>query len=236
MLGIDWTYIVLVLPAMLFAMWASSRVSNTFKKYQNQHSTKKITALQAAQIVLNANGLTNIKIERIKGVLTDHFSPTENIIRLSEPVYDSTSTAAIGVACHEAGHAIQHAVGYVPIKIRMAIVPATNFGGRISPWLIMGGLILAQMSQDPTFGIYLAYAGILLFGIVLFFQLITLPTEFNASRRALQAISQHDILTPEEMVATKKVLSAAALTYVAALAVTLMQLIRFLLLVNRRRR
>jgi len=235
-MAFDWTYLVLVLPAMFFAMWASSRVSSTFKKYQNQLSSKRITGLQAAQTVLNANGLTNIKIERIKGQLTDHFSPTENIIRLSEPVYDSTSTAAIGVACHEAGHAIQYAVGYAPIKLRMAILPVTNFGGRFSPYLIMGGLILSSMSQDPTFGIYLAYAGIILFGAVLLFQLFTLPTEFNASSRALQAIQQHDILTPAEMEATKKVLSAAALTYVAALAVTLMQLIRFLIIVSGRRR
>ena len=162
----DWTYLVLVLPAIIFSMWASNRVSKTFDKYRNQQSVRRITGAQAARTVLQANGLNNVPIDRITGKLTDHYDPTANVIRLSGAVHDSTSTVAIGIACHEVGHAIQHATGYAPVKIRTAIVPVTNFGSRISPILIIAGLILGAFSY---YFIYLAYIGILFFALCAFF-------------------------------------------------------------------
>lgn len=229
----DWTYLVLVLPAMLFALWASNRVKRTFQKYQSQQSFRRITGAQAARMVLDANGLQNVPIDQISGNLTDHYDPTANVIRLSSGVYSSSSTAAIGVACHEVGHAIQHATGYTPVKVRTAIVPITNFGSKLSVPLIIAGLILSTFSYYFTF---LAYAGILCFALCTFFQLVTLPTEFNASKRALQSIQTQGILSGSELAGAKEVLNAAAMTYVAALAVSLMQLIRFIILVRRRRR
>jgi Zn-dependent membrane protease YugP len=224
---------VLVLPAIIFSMWTSSRVNRVFKKYQNQQSSRRITGAQAARTVLNSNGLGNIPIDRITGKLTDHYDPTANVIRLSNAVYDNTSTVAIGIACHEVGHAIQHKTGYAPVKVRTAIVPITNFGARISPILIIAGLLLGSLSYHFT---YLTYIGIALFALCTFFQLITLPTEFNASKRALQSIRSNGFLTAQEMVSAKEILNAAALTYVAALTVSLMQLLRFITLLSRRRR
>ncbi len=231
--GIDWTYIILVLPAMLFAMWASSHVNSTYKKYSRQYNRRGITAEAAARFILDRNGLTHIGIERIAGQLTDHYDPEAQVIRLSENVYGSTSTAAVGVACHETGHAIQHAVGYTPIRIRTAIVPITNFGAKLSTPLILIGLLLASVSD---FFAYVAYAGVACFGLCLLFQLVTLPTEFNASSRALSCIKETNLLVGEEYNGAKKVLSAAAMTYVASLAVTLMQLLRFVVLIAGRRR
>ncbi len=230
---IDWTYIVLVLPAVLFAAWASSRVNSTFAKYKNTSNRRGITGAQAARWVLDRNGLTNVPIEHIQGSLTDHYDPKANVIRLSDDVYGSSSTAAIGVACHEVGHAIQHATNYAPVKIRTAIVPITNIGARISVPLILIGLLLASMGN--VF-IMLAYIGCACFGLSTVFQLVTLPTEFNASNRALKTIEETNLLQGEELGQAKKVLSAAAMTYVAALAVSLAQLLRFLVIVNGRRR
>lgn len=228
----DWTYVILVLPAMLFSMWASAKVKNTFNKYSKIGSYRRITGAEAAQRVLNANGIRDVRIEPISGSLTDHYDPSEKVVRLSQSVYGNTSVAAVGVACHEVGHAIQHAVGYTPVKIRTAIIPITNFGSKLSMPLIIGGLVLSSFSYMFT---YLAYLGLACFALCAVFQLVTLPVEFNASRRALQSISTQGILTEEELKGTKKVLSAAALTYVAALAVTLMQLLRFFILINNRR-
>ena len=229
----DWTYIVLVLPCILLSLWASSNVKSTFNRYAKQYSSRRITGAEAAQRVLTANGVTGVRIERIAGDLTDHFDPKTNVIRLSSGVYDSTSTAAIGVACHEAGHAVQYAQAYGPIKLRAAVIPVTNFGSRIAmPLILLGVLLSAFMELSYT----LVYLGIACFGLSLVFQLITLPVEFNASRRAMQAIEQVNILTSEEQKGARKTLTAAALTYVAATAVALSQLLRLLVIFGGRRR
>ena len=225
--------LLLVLVCAVFALWASANVSSTFKKYAAQRSVRGITGAQAAQRVLSANGVTGVRIERVGGNLTDHFDPRTNVIRLSDSVYSSTSTAAIGVACHEAGHAVQYAVGYGPIKLRAAIIPATNFGTKIAWPLMLAGLLLSSMS----YAFYnLVYVGIACFSLSLVFQLVTLPVEFNASRRALVAIEEGNILTDEELVGARKTLRAAAMTYVAAVATSLAQLLRLLAIYGNRRR
>lgn len=230
--GFDMTYVVLVLPCLLLATIASSRVKSTFKKYSKQISQRRITGAEAAQRVLNANGVRNVRIERVHGELTDHYDPKANVIRLSGSVYDNPSTAAIGVACHEAGHAVQYAQSYAPIKLRAAIIPVTNFGSKLAMPLILLGIILNFLGEISYTFIYL---GIACFGLSLVFQLITLPVEFNASRRALVAIEENEILTQEELKGAKKTLSAAAMTYVAATAVALAQLLRLIMLFGRRR-
>ena len=229
----DWTYLALVLPCILIAMWASSNVNSTFQRYSKQFSLRRITGAQAAQRVLSSHGVTNVKIERVNGNLTDHFDPRSNVIRLSDHVYDSTSTAAIGVACHEAGHAVQYAQNYGPIKLRAAIIPVTNIGSKLAMPLILLGLLF---SFAGNFSYTLVYLGIACFGLSLVFQLVTLPVEFNASRRALQAIQSGNILTDEELKGAKKTLSAAAMTYVAATAVALAQLLRLIILFGGRGR
>ena len=231
--GFDWTYFVLVLPCILLSLWASGNVNSTFRKYSNQYSRRNITAAQAAQQVLRANGVANVRIEHVSGNLTDHFDPSANVIRLSDNVYGSTSTAAIGVACHEAGHAVQYAQEYAPIRLRAAIIPVTNFGSRLAMPLILIGLLLTAFGN---LSYTLIYLGIGCFGLSLIFQLITLPVEFNASRRAMAAIQQTGLLTEEEQNGARKALRAAALTYVAATAVVLSQLLRLLLLFGNRGR
>ena len=231
--GFDWTYIVLVLPCILLSLWASSHVNSTFKKYSTQYSIRRITGAEAAQRVLSANGVRGVRIDRVSGNLTDHYDPTTNVIRLSDSVYSSTSTAAIGVACHEAGHAVQYAENYAPIKLRAAIIPLTNFGSKIAMPLILAGLLLTALG---SFSDTLVYLGIAAFGLSLVFQIVTLPVEFNASRRAMQAIEQTGILTEDEQRGARKTLSAAAMTYVAATAVALAQLLRLILLFGGRRR
>ena len=231
--GFDWTYFVLVLPCILLSLWASGNVNSTFRKYSNQYSRRNITAAQAAQQVLRANGVANVRIEHVSGNLTDHFDPSANVIRLSDNVYGSTSTAAIGVACHEAGHAVQYAQEYAPIRLRAAIIPVTNFGSRLAMPLILIGLLLTAFGN---LSYTLIYLGIGCFGLSLIFQLITLPVEFNASRRAMAAIQQTGLLTEEEQNGARKTLRAAALTYVAATAVVLSQLLRLLLLFGNRGR
>lgn len=230
--GFDLTYVILVLPCLILSLWASFNVKSTFKRYSNQYSSRRITGAQAAQRVLSANGVTNVRIERISGKLTDHFDPRSNVIRLSDDVYDSTSTAAIGVACHEAGHAVQYAQSYGPIKFRAAIIPITNIGCHLSMPLIILGLILSSMGYMATFFIYL---GIAFFGLSVLFQFVTLPVELNASRRAMRAISDVNILNDEEQRGARKTLTAAALTYVAATAVALMQLLRLILIFGGRK-
>lgn len=229
---LDMTYIILVLPAVIFALWASSHVNSTFNKYSKQFNSRNLTGAQAARFVLDRNGCRDVRIERISGNLTDHYDPASNVIRLSDSVYDSTSSAAVGVSCHEAGHAIQYAENYAPIKMRAAIIPITNIGSRLAVPLIILGLVLCAM--EPSW-IGISYLGIACFGLSTVFQLLTLPTEFNASNRAIAAIENSNLLMNEELTGAKKVLKAAALTYVAALAVSLMQLLRLLILVNRRR-
>lgn len=225
--GFDWTYLVIILPCVILSMWTSYNVNRTFRKYSDQYSYRGLTGANAAQRVLRSHGIHNVRIERISGNLTDHYDPKSNVIRLSDSVYDNTSTAAIGVACHEAGHAVQYAQNYAPIKLRAAIVPVTNFGSKLSMPLILLGLLLSFMGN---FSYTLVYIGIACFGLSVIFQLVTLPVEFNASRRALEAIEQGQILTEEELQGARRTLSAAALTYVAATAVAMAQLLRLLIL------
>ena len=169
---IDWTYMILVLPAVLFTMWASANVKSTYNRYSRQQNSRGMTGAQAARRVLDANGLQNVAIQQIDGELTDHYDPKANMIRLSADVYNSTSTAAIGVACHEVGHAIQYAQDYVPVKIRSAIIPVTNFGSKLSWPLVLAGLLLCSVAPDF---IYLAYIGVACFALCAVFQLVTLP-------------------------------------------------------------
>ena len=231
--GFDWTYIYIVLPCFILAMIASARVNSTFRKYSKQISMRHITGSEAAMRVLRANGISNVRIERISGNLTDHYDPKANVIRLSDVVYDSPSTAAIGVACHEAGHAVQYAREYFPIKVRAAIIPITNIGSRLAMPLILLGVLFGALGN---FSYNLVYIGIACFSLSLVFQLITLPVEFNASRRAMQAIEASEILTEEEQRGARKTLTAAAMTYVAAVAVAAAQLFRLILLFGGRRR
>lgn len=229
----DWTYVVLVLPCIILSLIASNRVNSVFKKYSTIYSLRRITGAQAAQRVLHANGVTGVRIEQTGGNLTDHYDPRNNIIRLSERVYSSTSVAAIGVACHEAGHAVQYAQNYAPIRLRAAIIPLTSFGSKLAMPLILLGLFLVAFEKISYLFIYL---GIACFGLSFLFQLITLPVEFNASRRAISAIEDGELLTPQEQKGAQKTLSAAAMTYVAATAVALAQLLRLLMLFGRRKR
>ena len=231
--GFDWTYLYLVLPCILLSLWASSNVNSTFQKYSKQFSQRRLTGAEAAQRVLAANGVRGVRIDRVSGNLTDHFDPKTNVIRLSDNVYDSTSTAAIGVACHEAGHAVQYAQDYAPIKLRAAIIPITNFGSKIAMPLILIGILLSALGNVSYTFVYL---GIAAFSLSLVFQLVTLPVEFNASRRAMQAIESANILTEEEQRGARKTLKAAAMTYVAATAVSLAQLLRLILIFGGRSR
>ena len=228
----DFTYLILLLAATIFSLWASVKVNTTFKRYSSVRPASGITGAEAARRVLDANGLYNVRIERIHGNLTDHFDPRSNVIRLSDGVYGSSSASAIGVAAHEAGHALQYAKGYVPLKLRNAIIPVTNIGARLAmPLILLGLLFISAGSQF----VYIAYIGVACFSLSTLFQLLTLPTEFDASRRALSSIEESGLLRGEELSSASKVLSAAALTYVAALAVSIIQLLRLISLVNNRR-
>ncbi len=223
----NYYYIILVLPMVILSMVASAKVNSSFKKYSKVLSARRITGAQAAFEILRFYGITNVKIERVAGNLTDHFDPKTNVIRLSDNVYNSTSVAAIGVACHEAGHAAQYAESYGPIKIRNTILPLANVGSK-------AGIPLAILGYVLGFG-PLAIAGVIFFSFAVIFQLVTLPVEFNASNRALKVISEVDILSDEEKKGAKSVLSSAAMTYVAALAVSVANLLRLILSINRRR-
>lgn len=222
----DPTY-VLVIIALLLSMFASFGVKATFSKYDKVSNSRGLTAQDIARRILDSNGLTNVRIERVSGNLTDHFDPKSNVIRLSDATHSSTSVGAIGVAAHECGHAIQYALGYGPIKIRNKIVPVVNIGNSLSMPLFLLGLILGMYN--------LALFGAALFGLVLIFQLITLPVEFNASRRAISILDERQLLDTDELRGAKKVLKAAAMTYVASVAATALQLLRLLMIVNRRR-
>jgi Zn-dependent membrane protease YugP len=223
--GFDWSYIVYVLPALILAMWAQHNVNSTFKKYSRVPSM--MTGADAARLVLQGYGIGNVGIGRVNGQLTDHYDPRSNSISLSETVYDVRTAAAVGVAAHEAGHAAQYAENYGPIKLRAAIIPITNIGSNLAMPLVLLGLAMSFES--------LAYLGVLCFGVSVVFQLITLPVEFDASRRAVKALSDSGMMSDEGLSAAKQVLTAAALTYVAALAVAIGNLLRLLTLVNRRR-
>ena len=210
---------------MILGIWAQHKVSSTYQKYSRATCSNGCTGYQAARRILDQNGMQNVQIERVKGNLTDHYDPRTNIVRLSEGVYGSSSVAAVGVAAHECGHAIQYATGYVPMKIRGAIVPVTNFGSKLAVPLVLVGLLL---SWYP-----LAYIGLIGYALIALFQLITLPVEFNASNRAVTALSDMN-LTETERQGVKKVLSAAAMTYVAALISAVTQMLRMITIIGRK--
>ena len=226
--GFDTTYLFLVLPCVILSLWASSNVNSTFRRYDKQLSSRHITGAMAAERVLRANGVYGVGIEQVSGNLTDHYDPRTNTIRLSESVYNAPTIAAVGVAAHEAGHAVQYAVGYGPIRLRSAIIPATQFGSKFSFILLLIGLVLYS---QPLF-----LVGIALFSLTTVFQLVTLPVEFNASNRALEALGASGYLKEEQLDGAGKVLRAAAMTYVAATAVALAQLIRLIAIFGNRRR
>lgn len=216
------TYLIFLLPAMILGFWAQMKVKGTFNKYNRINNSRGMTGAQAARMVLDQNGLSYVRIEHISGELTDHYDPRDNVIRLSSSVYDSTSIGAIGVAAHEAGHAVQHAEEYAPIKIRNAIIPVCNIGSNVGPIMILIGCLFAG-----TFGKSLIFFGILLFSLVALFQLVTLPVEFDASGRALNVIRDNGIFDEQDYKGAKKVLTAAAMTYVAALVTTLSQILYY---------
>lgn len=222
----DPTYFLVLIGAAICAI-ASARVNSTYSKYSRYQSSAGMTGSQAAQRLLNYVGIRDVKIEHISGNLTDHYDPSAKILRLSDAVYGQTSVAAIGVAAHECGHAIQHAKGYVPLQIRTAIVPVVNLGSTLSWPIIILGVILGWNQT-------LIQVGILLFTAVVLFQLVTLPVEINASSRALTLLEESGILYHDEMKMSRKVLSAAAMTYVAAAASSILQLLRLVLLFGRR--
>lgn len=228
MLYFDSTYLV-VIPAIIFALVAQLMVKSSFSKYSKVKNEYGYTAREVARRILDDNGLYNVNVEYISGNLTDHFDPSSNVIRLSDTVYNSTSVAAIGVAAHEVGHAIQHAQGYSPIKIRQAIIPITRIGSNLAVPFVIIGMIFTAFEWLIPVGIFL-YTG------VVFFQAITLPVEFNASNRALKTLESHNILQVSEIKMSKKVLTAAAMTYVAAMFSSLMSLLRLILIANKGRR
>lgn len=215
-------YLLLLIPIMVLSLWAQAQVSGNFKRYSGVMNSRHLTGAQAAEAVLRAHGVYDVSIRPCSGSLTDHYDPRDNTIYLSQPVYGATTISAVGVAAHEAGHAVQYAVGYAPIRIRSAIIPATQFGSKFSFILLLLGLML----YSQTFLLF----GILLFSLTTVFQLITLPVEFNASHRALETLDGQGLLNHEELRGARKVLKAAALTYVAALLTSVVQLLRYVLI------
>lgn len=226
MLWMDQYYLFLVIPAVLLSVWASFKVNSTFDRYNRIGNRRGYTGAMVARMLLDRNGLQNVRVEMTSGRLSDHYDPHTNVVRLSESVYNSTSVGAIGVAAHECGHAVQYAQGYFPMKIRSVMIPITNIGSNVGIPLAIFGLFFGWE--------ILTNVGILLFLAVVVFQLVTLPVEFNASRRAIQTLDSDMILDGDELLGAKKVLTAAALTYVAALIVAVANLARLLLLKNRR--
>ena len=215
-------YVILLIPVLLLSVWAQAQVSGSFRRYSRVANRRHLTGAQAAEAVLRSHGISDVPVRSCRGNLTDHYDPRDNTIYLSENVYAASTVAAVGVACHEAGHAVQYAVGYGPIKVRSAIIPITQFGSRFSFVLLLIGLLLYS---QPLF-----LVGILLFSLTTVFQLVTLPVEFNASHRALETIEGQGLLDGEELDGAKKVLRAAAMTYVAALLMSALQLLRYVLI------
>ena len=219
----DWTYILVLIGAVL-CMVASAKVNSTYNRYARVRSMSGMTGAEAAQRILNMSGIYDVRIEHIRGSLTDHYDPSSKVLRLSDTVYGSNSVAAIGVAAHECGHAVQHQKSYAPLKIRSALVPAANIGSRIGLPIVILGVIFGGA------GSILAQIGILVFSAAVLFQIVTLPVEFNASNRAMSMLEQYGILGQQEVGHVRKVLSAAALTYVASAASSILQLLRLVLL------
>ena len=233
----DWTVLILI-PGMILALWAQMRVNSTFEKYSRVITRSGLTAAESARRMLDRYGLNDVLIERVSGRLTDHYDPRGRVLRLSEDVYDSRSAAAVGVACHEAGHAIQHAESYGPLQLRMAIIPVCNIGSRLAIPLFLIGLMFAGAAKVAGgVGDIFMTAGILCFSASVLFQAVTLPVEFNASRRAVAAMEESGLLYgDEELDGAKSVLRAAALTYVAALVTALLSLLRLVMIANSRRK
>ncbi len=217
------SYLIFMLPALILGLWAQAKVKSTFQKYNHISNSRGMTGAEAARMVLDQNRLTYVRIEHVAGELTDHFDPRDNVIRLSSAVYNSTSIGAIGVACHEAGHAVQHAEEYAPIKLRNAIIPVCNFGSSVGPIMILVGCLFG----GGTLGRSIIFLGILLFSLVAIFQLVTLPVEFDASNRALAVIRDSGHFAEDDYKGAKKVLTAAAMTYVAALVTSVMQILYY---------
>lgn len=215
-------YCILLIPVFLLSLWAQAQVSGSFRRYSAVSNRRRLTGAQAAEAVLRANGVYDVGIRLTRGSLTDHYDPRDNTIYLSESVYNAPTVAAVGVAAHEAGHAVQYAVGYGPIRLRSAIIPVTQLGSKFSFVLLLVGMLLYS---QPLF-----LVGIVLFSLTTFFQLVTLPVEFNASNRALETIQSQDLLDGEELSGARKVLRAAAMTYVAALLMSMLQLLRYVLI------
>ncbi len=226
--GFDYYYLVLIVPAIIISLIAQTKVSSTFSKFSRIANIRGLTGAEAARRILDMNGLSGVVIEHVKGNLTDHYDPKSRVLRLSDSVFSSKSVAALGVAAHECGHAIQHAKAYAPLKIRNSVFPVVNISSSLAVPIIMLGLIF----NTP----FLIDAGIILFSAVVFFQLVTLPVEFNASRRALAILEDSYFLEGSEIKSARKVLSAAALTYVASAILSAMQLLRLILISNNRRR
>ncbi len=226
----DYRSFIIMLPAVLISMYAQFKVNSTFQKYSRVNTVRRMTGADAAYRVMQYGGAQGVQIQHISGNLNDNFNPTTGIISLSDPVYDATSVSAVGVAAHEAGHAVQHAHGYLPNKIRAGLVPVTQIGSTLAMPMIVIGLIL------PVQYDFIVNLGILLYSLCVLFQLVTLPVEFNASARALKALDETGILYPEELDGAKKVLQAAAMTYVAATFASLLSLLRLLLIAGNRRR
>ena len=215
-------YCILLIPVMLLSLWAQFQVSGNFRRYSAQRSRRGLTGAQAAEAVLRSHGVYDVNIRPCRGSLTDHYAPRDNTIYLSEDVYAAPTIAAVGVACHEAGHAVQYAVGYGPVRLRQAIIPVTQLGSKFSFILLLAGMFLYSQT--------LFLVGILLFSLTTVFQLVTLPVEFNASHRAIETIESQYMLEDDEVYGARKVLRAAALTYVAALLMSALQLLRFVLI------
>ncbi len=232
----DPTYI-LVLIGVILCVWASSRVNSTYRKYARVRCYSGMTGAQAAQRILQMSGIHDVQVQHVSGELTDHYDPAHKVLRLSDSVYGSQSVAAIGVAAHECGHAVQHQKGYLPLKIRSALVPVANIGSRLGLPLVILGLILGIGFELPGGGYFsLAQIGIWVFSLAVLFQVVTLPVEFNASGRALKMLGSYGIMNQDEVEDCKRVLGAAALTYVAAAASSVLQLLRLILLTGNRRR
>lgn len=229
-------YLIFAAPVLILSLIAQARVNSAYKKYSKIQNSRRITGAMAAQMILKHYGITDVRIEACAGKLTDHYSPNEKVIRLSQGVFSGTSVAAVGIACHEAGHAAQHAENYLPNAIRTALVPVTNIGSRFGLLIAFAGYFLAYFTMGE-FAQFVIIFGLALYGLVAVFQLVTLPVEFNASRRALDVIDANGMLAGDEYTGAKKVLSAAAMTYVAALATALVNLLYYAmrLLGNRRR-
>lgn len=229
------TYIILLIATIILTLWAQIRVKSVYNKYNKVANSRGITGAQAAREILDANGLYDVAVEPIAGQLTDHYDPRTDVISLSEAVYNGTSISAVGIAAHEVGHAIQHSKKYVPVAVRTALVPAVNFSSRFSWFLIIGGLLINSFAATE-YGYYIAVGGVILFSLATLFHFVTLPVEYNASNRAKKQLNAVLALDSTDLKGARKVLGAAALTYVAALASSLLSLIRVISMVRGGRR